>query len=178
MKTIIRYSMFKDAGAEFSDCGEYRFRLWRCLAGQPLWTNTINFLMLNPSTATHEQVDPTVARCIERANRMGFSEIVVTNLFALRSTDPAALRKHREPTGGEANDRAIVETAVRSSLVVCAWGNDGALLKRAKHVMGLLAKANVAATCLKLTGKNQPYHPLYVGYANQPQPFGLQTSTE
>lgn len=48
-------------------------------------------VMLNPSTADEAQNDPTVERCERRALRLGFGQLEVVNLFALRSTDPSAL---------------------------------------------------------------------------------------
>ena len=56
------------AGAVFSDCERYRYRLWRVWdEGKP----KACFVMLNPSTATHEVLDPTVTRCKKTRDRAG-----------------------------------------------------------------------------------------------------------
>src|ERR1700730_4474366 len=50
-----------ERGAHISDCGTYRYRLWR------EWDRslpTLAFLMLNPSTADHLTDDPTITRLI------------------------------------------------------------------------------------------------------------------
>lgn len=111
------------SGAEFSDCRTWRYRLWR------IWDDTkpyANFIMLNPSTADANVLDPTVTRCVDFANRWGYGGLHVTNLFALVSTDPEGLYRATDPIG-PGNDRAIRETAQGAGAVVCAWGNHGSL---------------------------------------------------
>lgn len=80
--------LFTETGATFSECRRYRYRLWR------YWDRSkppLCFLMLNPSTADDLSNDPTVERCQRRALAMGFGGLEVVNIFAFRSTDPAAL---------------------------------------------------------------------------------------
>ena len=50
------------------------------------------FIGLNPSTATFEEDDPTIRRCVGFAKRWGFGALVMLNIFAFRSTDPKKLR--------------------------------------------------------------------------------------
>ena len=52
-------------GAYLSECGWYRYLLWR--RWQPS-APVVNFIMLNPSTADAVQDDPTVTRCIASIN--------------------------------------------------------------------------------------------------------------
>jgi hypothetical protein len=148
-------------GATFSGCGTYRYLLWRRWASGPL----MNALMLNPSTADFVRNDPTVERCERRAREYGFGGLIVTNLFALRSTDPAALIPAADPVGGW-NDDAIRIAAARSGMVLCGWGNDGRLRGRSARVRELLAGRELHA--LKLTAKGEPWHPLYVSYRIRP----------
>src|SRR6185437_4527136 len=101
-----------------SPCGLYRYTLTREVSDGG--KGTVNFLMLNPSTADAEEDDPTITRCINYTRDWGYDRLVVTNLFALRSTDPAGLRTAEKPIGPE-NNRHIRVEAAHAQLVVCAW---------------------------------------------------------
>lgn len=156
-----------DNGARFSPCGRYRYTLWRLWGHGP----RVNFLMLNPSTADCIDNDPTVERCERRAKAWGYDGLLVTNLFAYRSTDPSKLRAVEDPVGGVENNQAILETALRSALVVCAWGNDGALFGRNREVLEILKPVHERLAALRLTNEGHPYHPLYVPYSVEPVAF-------
>jgi hypothetical protein len=143
--------------ARFSEDGEYRYALARAWPGG---RGAVNFIMLNPSTATAELDDPTIRRCIGFARSWGYQRLVVTNLFALRSTDPAALRKHPDPVGPE-NAVAILEAA-GAELVICAWGRHGELAGRGHTTARALALLDVPLKVLRLTAGGQPAHPLYL----------------
>lgn len=82
---------------------------------------TLNFICLNPSTADEERNDPTVTRLIQRTTLLGYSRLVVTNIFAWRATDPKELKRVEDPIGPE-NDAYLLSTARHASMVVCAWG--------------------------------------------------------
>lgn len=158
--------LFADRGASFSPCGLYRYRLWRTWDSR---NPPLVFCMLNPSTADAEQDDPTVARCSERARRLGHGGLEVVNLFALRSTDPKALYGHADPVGPE-NDSAILGAAERGK-IVCAWGNHGRLRGRDKAVLKLLRAAGALAFALKISKDGHPSHPLYLSYDLRPEPY-------
>ncbi len=155
---------FEQSGAVFSTCRRYRYRLWRAWSEAP----PAVFVMLNPSTADEIDNDPTVERCERRARALGFGGLRVANIFALRSTDPAALYDHDDPVGPE-NDAAIVESVVGAGLVVCAWGGHGNLHQRGEKVLHLLRSTGVTPHYLRLNKDGTPKHPLYVGYAVKPQ---------
>jgi len=65
--------------AIYSDCERYRYLLTR--VWEPAGRKAL-FVMLNPSTATEVQNDPTVERCERRARTLGFGAFRVTNIFA------------------------------------------------------------------------------------------------
>ncbi|MEM6638907.1 MAG: DUF1643 domain-containing protein [Pseudomonadota bacterium] len=144
------------AGASYSRCGAYRYRLWR------RWSDsgTCLFLMLNPSTADARINDPTISRCQSFAERWGFGGLLVCNLFAFRATDPAVLLRAAAPIGA-ANNRAINESAARAQQIVCAWGNHGAHQNRAENVVAMLQRRNRVLHVLNINRSGQPAHPLY-----------------
>lgn len=153
--------------ARFSACGNYRYWLTREFDSG---VGVVNYLMLNPSTADAVVNDPTIARCERRAAAAGFQQLIVTNLFALRATDPRSLRTAPDPVGPE-NDQAILAAAQTAALVICAWGNHGSYLGRSAHVLALLRTAGVRPHALRITGAGEPGHPLYLPMAAHAAPM-------
>ena len=143
---------FEGNGAELSDCGHYRYKLWRVWdAGGELCL----FVMLNPSTADARNDDATIRRCIDYAKRWGYGGLLVGNLFAYRSTDPTVLQKVIDPIG-PANDAALVELHQAATLTVAAWGNTGGLRNRDRAVRRMLA----GLSCLRINRDGSPAHPV------------------
>lgn len=150
--------------AVYSQCETYRYLLTRVWGRGP----KALFVMLNPSTATEEQNDPTVERCERRARALGYGAFRVTNIFAFRATDPKVMRAAADPIGPD-NDRAILDSVGWADSIVCAWGNHGLHLGRGDAVTALLRSTKAPLHHLGLTSQNQPRHPLYVGYTQKPQ---------
>lgn len=153
-----------NSSAVYSPCERYRYHLTR------VWDHTgakVHFVMLNPSTATEVQNDPTVERCERRARALGFGAFRVTNIFAWRDTDPFAMRKAVDPVG-PANDAAILDACDWADRVIAAWGTHGAHLDRGPAVERLLRNKNVALHHLGLSKHGHPKHPLYISYAQAP----------
>jgi hypothetical protein len=150
--------------AVYSDCERYRYSLTR------VWDETAPralFVMLNPSTATEVQNDPTVERCERRARALGFGGFRVCNIFAWRETDPAKMRKVADPVG-PGNDAAIMEACGWADQIVAAWGTHGAHLSRGPEVERLIRATGRPLHHLGLSKDGHPKHPLYISYATQP----------
>lgn len=163
--------LFVKRGADFAgDNNEYRTRLYRTWAPAE---QRLTFIMLNPSTADGETDDATIRICMGRAQRMGFGGIKVTNLFQLRSTDPAALQRHPDPVGPDAN-RAIEQAiSYPTGMVIAGWGDDGTVKghhrPRWREVTELVCyDMGVPLYALRLTKAGQPCHPLRIPYSQQP----------
>ena len=150
--------------ADFSPCRRWRYRLTRRW-GEGLFLNVIG---LNPSTADEVSDDPTIRRCLGYARSWGFGGLAVTNLFAFRSTDSAALRKIDDPVGPR-NDAALIREASSASMVLAAWGVGGGLGCRGATVRQLLGDGRLY--CLGTTRRGEPRHPLYLPGAAKPVRF-------
>jgi hypothetical protein len=153
-----------ESQAVYSPCEAYRYaltRVWDVSAPRAV------FVMLNPSTATEVQNDPTVERCERRARALGFGGFRVVNIFAYRATDPRLMRAQADPVG-PGNDAALVEAAAWGDQIICAWGNHGAHLGRGAAAEALLRAQGKPLFHLSLTKEGVPKHPLYIGYAVQP----------
>lgn len=148
--------------AAFSDCGRYRYLLWRRWGGGA----ALVAVMLNPSRAGAERGDATLSLCLGRARRAGFGALTVVNLFALIDPCPGALRRAADPVG-PANDAAIGHALVRGGAILCAWGNDGARGGRAEAVAARLRAAGRPLLHLGLTQTGQPRHPRGVPLARE-----------
>ncbi|MEM9755524.1 MAG: DUF1643 domain-containing protein [Pseudomonadota bacterium] len=150
--------------AVYSPCERYRYTLTRTWAPDG---RRAAFVMLNPSTATEAQNDPTVERCERRARALGFGAFRVLNIFAWRDTDPRAMRAAPDPIGPE-NDLAILKSVPWADCMICAWGSHGAHLNRGPQVERSLRGAGADLFILGLTKDGHPRHPLYIGYAVEP----------
>lgn len=150
--------------AVYSDCELYRYTLSRVWDAH---AKRVSFVMLNPSTATEVQNDPTVERCERRARALGFGAFQVTNIFAWRATDPRDMRAAVDPIG-PANDQHILDAAHWADTVIAAWGTHGAHRERGPQVAAMLQQANVPLYHLGLSKAGHPKHPLYIAYSVQP----------
>lgn len=142
------------SGAFISPCGQYRYWLER------RWDETLPscaFIMLNPSTADASNNDPTIRRVMDFCLSWGFGGVNVYNLFALRSTDPAALKTHADPVGPD-ND-AYLGQIPEDATVVAAWGTHGEYRGRAFEVRRMFGDR---LWCLGTTKDGHPKHPLYI----------------
>lgn len=150
-------------GALLSECGTYRYRLWR------LWDDLLPvmvWVMLNPSTADAATDDPTLRKCIGFAKARQHGGVILVNLFAYRATDPGMLPKVSDPVGPE-NDEHI-RWAVRAPLlatVVAAWGADRFARNRGRHVRTLIRGLGRDLQCLGTSKDGHPRHPLYLPYS-------------
>lgn len=154
--------------ANLSECGTFRYFLVR------RWDNslpTLNFIMLNPSTADADIDDPTIRRCMQFARDNGYGGIIVTNLFAFRATDPktlmAACKEAYEydlsTVHGPENEQWLEKGVASSKTVCCAWGAH-ASTKYADPTFlhGLFERMDADVRCLGTSKDGYPKHPLYL----------------
>lgn len=149
------------SGATISDCGLYRYHLWR------VWDDelpTLVFVMLNPSLADEQSDDPTIRRCIGFAKRDGFGGISVKNLFALRATDPKRLLHAVNPFGPDNESHLLAcRNLCTSSRVVAAWGKiPGDETMRMRANLSIYIVRKLEPYCLGKNKDGSPKHPLYL----------------
>lgn len=155
--------MISLASTEFSDCGLYRWTLRRDFT---TGRNKVAFIMLNPSTADAHIDDPTTRRAVYFARHVfNCGNYLAVNLFALRSTDPKALKTAADPVGEFVdgvlvNDQYILAAAAWADTIVIAWGNGGSYMDRDQRVLELLAGRDL--WCLGLNKNGTPRFPLYL----------------
>ena len=166
---ICRRHLKGDAASEavYSDCETYRYLLTRS------WNETaprMMLIMLNPSTATEVQNDPTIERCERRARSLGFGAIRIANLFAFRATDPRVMKAAADPVGPSNDDLLLNNlTEWRPDMILCGWGAHGAHLGRSDVVAQMLRGRDQTLWSLGLTKAGLPRHPLYIGYDQRPE---------
>jgi hypothetical protein len=150
---------YLNKGAIFSNDRKYRYKLWRTWdINKP----SILFIMLNPSTADENILDPTLRRCLGYAMKWGYGTMYICNLFALRSTNPKELYISDDSIGPD-NNRYIRETANECEKIILAWGNHGNLDDRYIDVIELLTEPiEYPLFILARTKMLQPSHPLYL----------------
>lgn len=153
--------------AEFSADRRYRYLLRRRVAESQ---KRVLFVMLNPSKADEERNDPTIRRCIGFARSWGFGILEVVNLFALMSTYPKALLKADDPVGPD-NDAAIRAALESTDTVVLAWGNHGLDHENRAAEVTAMARKATRPSCLGLTMKGAPRHPLRLPKTTTLTPF-------
>lgn len=141
--------------ANFSPDRTYRYALGRRFS--MLSDRLLVFIGLNPSTANENQDDPTIRRCVGFAKREGCGGIVMLNLFAYISSDPAEMMRQSDPVGPD-NDRIIKSFDGLGHTFVACWGHWD-FADRSAAVMKLISQPMF---CLGVTKDGKPKHPLYL----------------
>lgn len=157
---IENYGLANDSGAEMSECGLYRYMLWRTWA--PAILPPLGVIMLNPSTANAMINDPTISRVIKRAQASNYGGIIVGNLYGFRATEPKDMKAATDSVGPH-NDSYLLMIGKLCPTVLCAWGAN-AERGRAIVVKEMLKALPTPPRLvhLGLTKDGHPRHPLYI----------------
>jgi len=145
-------SLFEDSGAEFSNCGKYRYALWR------IWDSTkplVMYIGLNPSVADAYRDDPTIRRVRDFTNRFGFGGFYMMNLFAWITPYPEELKLSSNLIGE--NDTWLKNVSLKCEKIVFAWGSAN-VSNRSNEIIKMFPDA----FCLGKTKNGSPKHPLYL----------------
>lgn len=133
----------------------------------------IAWIMLNPSTANEQKLDPTLTRCFRWMAAWGFEEMVILNLFAYRTSNPKIMFAAGKNAIGDSNNFHIAKEIADAAKIVCAWGaNVAPDHPRVLTVLDLLRGRELY--CLGMTKNGSPIHPLARGKARVPDNVQLQ----
>lgn len=160
--------------AVISPCGRFRYRLERQLESDGLDGRKLIVVMVNPSTADASADDATIRKVKGFADRNGYSQIIVGNLFAYRSTDIKGLASVDDPRG-EHNNRYLQAMIWERGDVLFAWGPVAKVPKRFRTRWTTVAKmvrdAGKTPLCLGVCNDGHPRHPLMVPYSQPLEPW-------
>lgn len=156
MRSITEYKL-EGNNAVFSDCGDYRYALWR------IWNppkGIVMFIGLNPSKADARVDDPTIRRVTSFAYHWGYGGVAMLNLYPFITAFPSEL----ERTGNLAfNDEWLTAVGNKADKIVFAWG--------AFDVFGRDEKVKEmfkTRYALVVNKDGSPRHPLYVALKTEP----------
>lgn len=155
-----------ESSALISDCGRFRYRLGRRWGDGPF----LLFILLNPSTADAEKLDPTLRRCIGFAQTHHFNALEVVNLFAFRATYPRDLKAAGYPVGPD-NDLHIAAALSGACSVCVGWGDRARGLARPADVLALVGRSGHGVQCLAVTVHGLPGHPLMLSSSCRLAPY-------
>ena len=156
--------------------GLYRYGLQRstnallCTCHKP-----VLFIGVNPSTADADTDDATIRKMTGFAERWGFSNFMVGNVFAYRATDVRELAQVEDPVG-HGNYEYLQQLMHLAGLIVPCWGNESKVPRKWRHQFeitraALLLHADVPVKCFGLTLTGHPMHPLMLSYSTELREF-------
>lgn len=151
-------------GAHFDIEKTRRFVLWR------IWDDSkpcINFIGLNPSTADHENDDPTIRRLIGFARQWGFGGFKMFNLYSYISTDPSRLVSDKYPNEFKDDLSWFIRHNYVDGPIVFCWGNFKEAWRRAQYYIEHYPNA----MCFGKNKNGTPKHPLYLSKMTELQKF-------
>ena len=126
--------------------------------------------MLNPSTSTAEKSDPTVHNCELFARNWGFTNLVVTNLFARVTGKPNKLETIDDPVG-PSNNEHLIQAAHEADLRVAARG--GRHERYLDRAIWLRIRMHLEGLDLKILHLNQDYTKIWNSHLVDIQDDGI-----
>ena len=149
-------------GAEISECGHYRYALWRTIvAAYPAAPVTFCFVMLNPSTADASVDDRTIRKVAHFVKQNQGTRFVVVNLYSYRATDPKELKGRLNLRGFEQYGHTRHALAA-ADVVVLAWGGDALSRDDERGMVDEARLSHPNLFYLGTTKHGSPRHPLYL----------------
>jgi hypothetical protein len=166
------YPLNSNQGACFSEDRKHRYLLWRKWSENP----GIAFLLLNPSIADENILDPTLKRCKQFANDNGFGSMIIMNVFSIVSTDPKGLRDLNLKSHYISSNLQHINYITSHIPIILGFGTNAdkyhpGFLKNT--IYPILKDKKVYS--LKVTKNGLPSHPLYLPANSKMMTFHLPT---
>lgn len=144
-------------GAEFSEDGKYRYKLWR------IWDAAKPKAMcigLNPSTANATDNDATIRNLISMLTKLGYGGFYMMNCFAYITSKPKLLMHN--PVSDEWNNNMLTVVASQCDDVIFSWGTFKVIkeLGRDKELIEMFPNAK----CFGINKDGSPFHPRALTY--------------
>lgn len=150
-----------NSGAEFSECGKYRYKLWR------IWDESKPLAMcigLNPSKANATKNDQTISYLIKMLTKLGYGGFYMMNCFPIISSKPSVLKDFWQATYSYTQNQDTInrsklqEVATKCETVVFAWGTFRVVkeVRRDKELKEMFPNAK----CFGINNDGSPFHPL------------------
>lgn len=152
-------------GAEFSECGKYRYKLWR------IWNPDLPLVMcigLNPSTANADTDDQTIGNLRRILTALGYGGFYMMNCWPFITSKPELLQIDSD--SDFKNSLKLLAVAYITSEVIFAWGTFKIIKERGRDKELITMFPN--AKCFGKNKDGSPMHPLalmYNGTVKSPQ---------
>lgn len=152
---------------------------WRFTLGRS-GKNPLLTIGLNPSTATIEKSDPTVARVEKVAAKNGYDGFIMLNLYPVRATDYRSLPANADKAAFTKNLDAIEEVVAQQTAPII-WAAWGASIEYHRYFMEARneLKARLSGSKVKWlmfgkpTLRGHPRHPSRLNYAWEFAPYNV-----
>jgi len=158
------FELVEKSSAVISDCGLYRYELFRRCAPQGI---CFAFFGVNPSKAAAIVEDQTTMKWRGFTLCNGGGSYYAGNPFAGRATNVSDLANMDDPIGPE-NDYYIGRIIERADVLVPCWGNRTKVEKHLRRQFDLLLdrlfESGKPVKTFGFTKSGDPKHPLMLSY--------------
>lgn len=120
-------------------------------------------IMINPSSANETEIDMTTMNVINNLNRLDYGAVDIVNMFSFICSK-ISMKYSMDELIGDENDIYIEKSALRSDIVIIAWGSVGEgvrkIIDRQVEILKKLQPFNEKMYVICDPYVNKPMHPL------------------
>lgn len=142
--------------------------------------NPLICIGVNPSTASPEDLDPTMKTVERIAGRKGYEGYIMLNLYPMRATNPQSMDKKMDESAASCNLNVIEEILKDGEFDI--WAAWGTLIETEQYLKDCLEGIVKIAekygchwyTIGERTKAGHPHHPLYLRRDAEMEPFDVR----